>query len=229
VGGCFNSFLQNARLKYSEIPRTAVGGRFRSFLERRNTAIQKPHARQWVDGSGLFYTHRDTKTRKYHPRQWVDGSSPFYTHRDSNTQKSHPRQWVDGSSPFYIHRDTKTRNTTHGSGWMVQVLSTYSATQDSYKSHPWQWVDRSSPHYRDCIMSKLGLVCTTNVPHTFHESHLGVSTPLLCLFPNASSATAVFCRQSRKRAQILNHRDFGKSRLPSSRTAALPKPTFGVC
>src|SRR6266567_3157506 len=65
----------------SENPPTAVGGLFRSFLQRTRPAAQK----------------------------------------------SHPRQW-DGSDPFYKELDPLHRNPTHGSGWMVQILSTKNST-----------------------------------------------------------------------------------------------------
>ncbi len=41
--------------------------------------------------------------------------------------ESHPqqlRQWVDGSDPTYDNGVTECLNPTHGSGWMVQIVST---------------------------------------------------------------------------------------------------------
>jgi len=61
-------------------------------------------------------------SRNSHPRQWVDGSDPFYQ-EDRFLAESHPRQWVDGSDLFY-RKTGFSRNPTHGSGWMVQILST---------------------------------------------------------------------------------------------------------
>jgi len=60
------------------------------------------------------------------PRQWVDCFNYFLQTIPptavgglfrSFLPKSHPRQWVDASDPFYS-------NPTHGSGWMLQILST---------------------------------------------------------------------------------------------------------
>src|SRR6266496_2716687 len=39
----------------TKMPPTAVGGWFRSFLQRTGPAAQKSHPRQWVDGSDPFY------------------------------------------------------------------------------------------------------------------------------------------------------------------------------
>jgi len=40
----------------------------------------------------------------------------------------------------------KNENPTHGSQWMVQVLSTDTSLIE-IESYPRQWVDGSSPHY----------------------------------------------------------------------------------
>jgi|SRR6185295_3739232 len=39
------------------------------------------------------------------------------------------------------------RNTTHGSGWIVQVLPTRRAARPFLESHPREWVDRSGAAY----------------------------------------------------------------------------------
>src|SRR5258705_13326824 len=55
-----------------------------------------------------------------------------------------------------------------------------------------QCVDRSSPFYSkkqipDCVISRIVLPCTKkSEAHTPHNSHLGLSTPLLFVFPNSA-------------------------------------------
>src|SRR5882724_9225879 len=55
---------------------------------------------------------------------------------------------MDGSKPSYKERrSTASLNTTHGSGWIVQVQPTSNAVDGFFESHPRKWVDRSSPAY----------------------------------------------------------------------------------
>jgi hypothetical protein len=64
---------------------------------------------------------------EYHPRQWVDRSSPAYRGTPfACVPEYHPRQWVDRSSPAYTEGGVSpaSPNTTHGSGWIVQVQPT---------------------------------------------------------------------------------------------------------
>src|SRR6266496_14074 len=84
----------------TKIPPTAVGGWFRSFLQNWARCTKMPPTAV----GGWF-------------RSFLQRTGPA-------AQKSHPRQWVDGSDPFYRELGPLHKNATHGSGWMVQILST---------------------------------------------------------------------------------------------------------
>jgi glycine cleavage system H lipoate-binding protein len=130
------------------------GGSFRCGLRRRLLACgPEYHPLQWVDRSSPAYKGRRLdRFFEYHPRQWVDRSSPFDKRRRLDRFfEYHPRA-VGGSFKSSL-QTTATRplllNTTHGSGWIVQVQPTEGGLLASIPEyHPRQWVDRSSPAYK---------------------------------------------------------------------------------
>jgi len=54
--------------------------------------------------------------------------------------ESHPRQWVDGSDPFYTSETGFSLNPTHGSGWMIQILSTRETGFSRNPTHGSGWM-----------------------------------------------------------------------------------------
>src|SRR5262245_24118885 len=80
----------------------------------------------------------------------------------------HPRKWVDHSSPAYMESG-RGSNTTHGSGWIIQVEPTWRrgvvrvlatgvgglfksglhGVGTGFEYHPRKWVDHSSPAYME--------------------------------------------------------------------------------
>ena len=102
---------------------TAVGGRFRSSLQHDSMERPESHPRECVDRQIVSITRRHGKTGI--PRTGVRGSfRSFLQHDGMERSESHPRQWVEGSDSLYNTTAWKNRNPTHGSAWIVQIVST---------------------------------------------------------------------------------------------------------
>src|SRR4029453_1954429 len=98
-----------------------------------------------ITGGVTAYSESATKAPG-HEKPPKGGSFIFglQKHAAELLSKSHQRSGTndDGS--------TASPNTTHGSGWIVQVLPTSERRLDPFfESHPREWVDRSSPAYEE--------------------------------------------------------------------------------
>src|SRR5262249_30042626 len=84
----------------SEIPPTAVGGWFRSFLPTDGLSLRNPANGSWWIVQ-ILSTSRKQACMKSDERQLVGGSDPFYEERRPQSPQSHQRQLVVRSDPFY--------------------------------------------------------------------------------------------------------------------------------
>jgi hypothetical protein len=138
----------DAPIQASKIPPTAVGGSFKSKLQRRtNPAPPKSHQRQLVDRSSPNYNDAPIQPPpKSHQRQLVDRSSPTYNEGTNPTSRIPPTA-VGGWFKSNLQRSTNPnpQNPTNGSWWIVQVQPTTKALIQLPQSHQRQLVDRSSP------------------------------------------------------------------------------------
>ena len=125
--GWFVSDLSTTKRHARSIPPTAVGGWFRSFLQPSAAPTINPtHGSGWM-GSNPFY-NQALRSGSIPPTAvggWVQILSTTKRHAQD---QSHPRQWVDGFKSFLQPSTRPTINPTHGSGWMVQILSRLALT-----------------------------------------------------------------------------------------------------
>src|SRR5947199_317472 len=83
--------------------------------------------REALENSYRFFTIPEVRdsceTPEYHPRQWVDRSSPAYKRGPINCfpNTTHGSGWIVQVQPTNEGGTTASLNTTHGSGWIVQV------------------------------------------------------------------------------------------------------------
>src|SRR6266850_7860380 len=133
------------------MPPTEVGGSFKSSLQRNGARLASSNT---THGSGWIVQVQPTKEWgstcffEYHPRQWVDRSSPAYKGMGLDLLLRIPPTAVGGSFKSSLQRNgarLASSNTTHGSGWMVQVKPTKEwGSTCFFEYHPRQWVDGSS-------------------------------------------------------------------------------------